>query len=201
MQSSSTHIFNTIPTYFPNVAWYYGAVQAGEVVMYTHIGYNRKWHANKMELTGANGTQFLSIPLVGGRMHKGLYETTAISYDIDWQKNHWRSIETMYGRSAYFEYFASALKQFFATPYTNLVECNIASIQLLNKCMGLNMPMATEAKQELTKNIALSAGTYPHKLNYTQSFADKYAFVPNLSMLDMLLCNGPQCVTLLKNTF
>jgi hypothetical protein len=195
LQSPSQQFFNTIPTYFPSISWYKSAVNAVAINVQTNVTYNRKWHANKANLTGANGLQSLSIPLVGGRMQKAPFAAMQISYEMDWQKNHWRSIETMYGKSPYFEYFAGDFCTFFENRFELLLDCNLASIELLNKCLHLKLSCAIDN----TIEHVIDLGAPLNDLRYTQVFEAKHGFQANLSMLDFLMCSGPSSMGMLKN--
>jgi hypothetical protein len=196
LHNSTSDTFNTVPTYFPSIAWYYGALHSQKIVLYSSLPYNRKWDANKLNLTGANGKQLLSIPIEGGRNQHRTFSEIVISNDMDWRKNHWRSLETMYRKSPYFEYYAKELKQFYDQDIQNLFSWMIQSIELLNKCLQIQLPLEFNSNSANFQIIDL--GKFPDGLHYTQVFADRYKFQSKLSMLDMLFCCGPQAVAMLK---
>ncbi len=187
-------LFNTIPTYTPSIAWYKEAVNANEILFCSSQKYNRNWHANKTNLVGANGSQFLSIPLLGGRNQRVAFNEVAINYETDWQKQHFRSLETMYGRSPYFEYFAHNLKDLYNSQHLLLQDWNLATIYFINTCLGFKMPLIAETDAVLP---AISLGIETN-VAYTQVFMEKHGFVANASMLDMLLCLGPKCLETLS---
>ena len=47
-----------------------------------------------------------------------------IDNKIAWQKNHWRSIQTAYSSSPFFEFYKDSLEQVYNQKYTNLVKFN-----------------------------------------------------------------------------
>ena len=122
---------------------------------------------------------------------------------------HWRSLETAYRTSPYFEFYEDDLYPLFHQKEKYLIDLNIKSIEKLNEMLGVDFQYdkTNEFKSEYpdmqdfrtlvnAKKSNLSPEIFP---KYTQMFDDRNGFLPNLSVLDLLFMEGPNAVTYLEN--
>ena len=72
---------------------------------------------------GANGKLSLSIPL-RERKNKSLTKEIIIDYKTDWQTQHWRTIESAYRNSPFYEYYCDELQGPFFEKIDSLIEYN-----------------------------------------------------------------------------
>jgi len=147
----------------------------------------------------------LSIPLKGGRNQKNIMQDIEISYDENWQTVHWKTIESCYRRSPYFEYYAEDIKMLFEKKHHFLVDYNIQCIQLVNQLLQVKKELVLTEKYE-----KMPLGTWVDARNvfdenkdiqlpsYIQVFQDRIGFKSNLSILDMLFCDGKMLVEKLR---
>jgi len=93
--------------------------------------------------------------------------------------------------------------------YDSLVELNTALLNWTNKIIKLNNSIAFsksyQAKDELidivdNRNLFMPKDFQAQHdiIKYTQVFEGKIGFQPNLSILDILFCEGPAAKNLLK---
>ena len=128
------------------------------------------------------------------------YRKVLIDNTQSWQRTHWRALTTAYGKSPFFEHYMDELKPLFERKWIYLFDLNLEALVLLKRLLRFD-----ENNFELTKSYT----KYPesqdfrgfikpnrdinHKfVEYVQVFADKTGFVPNLSVLDLLFCMGPE---------
>jgi hypothetical protein len=102
--------------------------------------WSRQSFRNRMILAGANGLIALSIPLVGGRNQKGLYCDVRIDQSGDWQKRHWRSIFSAYGKSPWFFQYAPALEELYREKDTFLIDWNFRCLGWVGSVLRLGTP-------------------------------------------------------------
>lgn len=147
-----------------------------------------------------NKVDTLSIPVLGGNK-KQLYKETKIDYSQKWKNIHLRGIQSAYGKAPFFEYFFPYLETVYSKNLTFLFDLNV---ELLTVCLKLlqsdtkikviletidtNEYLDTRgiinAKEEFDARNIMTP--YP----YDQMFGVN--FVPNLSVLDLLFCKGPE---------
>jgi len=160
---------------------------------------------NRCEIYGANGKLSLSIPLKKWKNHS-ITKDIQISFDENWQNQHWRSIESAYRASPFFEFYEADIKPLFFKKEKFLLDYN----QLLER--EIKNTLDIHSKIELTKfydaqiadfrqlihpknDFLISEVEYP---KYMQVFEEKNGFIQNLSILDLLFNLGPKSTDYLK---
>ncbi len=198
------------PTYFPSILTYALMQSADKILFEVNDFYEKQTYRNRLYIQSANAKQMLSVQVKHTHSDgKQLYKDVLISHDFDWQKLHWRSLETAYRTSPYFEFYEDDLRPVFEKKYTYLVDLNIDSIQTVNQLLDLSKDF------ELTKTYQPDYGDKVEDLRflknakkepsimekmpfYTQMFQDRHPFMPNLSILDLLFMEGPNTVNYLE---
>jgi hypothetical protein len=168
---------------------------------------------NRYEISGANGLVSLVIPVVKGRGGKKNIRDIKISYDSDWQRNHWRTIFSAYNSSPFFEYYKDDIFPFFETRWKCLFDYNLAALQTLCDLMELetiiHMTPGFEIVPDGTINLRMAITPKRHKVDpdehfnpapYTQVFSGRFGFMPNLSILDLLFNEGPNSINILETS-
>jgi hypothetical protein len=161
---------------------------------------------NRTYLLGANGLECLTVPTLHISGQKELTKDIQIDYFQDWQRRHMGAIRAGYGKAPFFEYFEPYIADIFAKKNKFLVDLNIDFIQLIMKILNV------EFKYSFTKQFCLHEGaSYWNHVNakqdwqlrtnyksipYRQCFGD--TFIPNLSILDLLLNHGKESRNILS---
>lgn len=163
---------------------------------------------NRMVLAGSNGLVNLSVPLEKGRDQKQLLKDVRISYSLPWQQQHWRTIESCYNRSPFYEYYRDGLYALFQRRPVFLLDLNR---EIMNWLIRILKPTAVTGETKdfvavyptditdhrnrwLPRNFQEGTAAIP----YRQVFEDRIGFQKNLSILDLLCCEGPGARQLLS---
>ncbi len=197
------------PAYFPSILSYSLMTSGDKILFEVSDFYEKQTYRNRMYIQSANAKQMLSVQVKHTHSDgKQLYKDVQISNDFDWQKLHWRSLETAYRTSPYFEFFEDDLMPLFEKKYKFLIDLNLESIQVVNDLLELKMPFElTDNYQKNYDNTTdfrflKNAKKEPAIINtfpqYTQMFLDRHDFMPNLSILDLLFMEGPNAVSYLE---
>src|SRR5690606_1986674 len=81
----------------------------------------------------------LIVPVLkGSKMHTSMKDVK-ISYDADWQRLHWLSLQTSYRSSAYFEFYEDDFAPFYEKKFEYLFDFNLELLTLLLKQLKLNI--------------------------------------------------------------
>ena len=148
----------------------------------------------------------LSVPLVK-RDHRQTVKELRISYDYDWRTLHWRTLESSYRRSPFFEYFEDDLAPFYHDKkYDYLVDLNEALQQeiliLLKQKPGYTFSTeyhkvytdADDYRTIIDSKAALEADSDSDAKIYSQVFETRHGFIPNLSIVDLLFNQGSRAL-------
>jgi hypothetical protein len=186
--------------YLPNLEYFILLKSSPVVHIEGHEYYERQTFRNRTQILFANGVSDLTIPVKNGRK-KILTKDIQIDNSQNWQKNHWRSIQSSYGKSPFFEFYVDGFKAIFEKKYELLIELNY---DLLSYCLQL---LSWKVEIRYTDQfIELQNTDYEHfrsvispKVDfekrhiykeeaYQQLFGAKFA--TNLSIIDLLFCEG-----------
>ncbi len=176
-----------------------------QVVIERHEHYNKQSYRNRCTIYSANGPLDLVVPVVKFKEPKILITEVEIAYDTLWQKLHFKAIESAYRRSPFYEYYIDDLMVFFNSRHRYLYDFNMQIMHTI--CRLAKRPFcATESQDYMKPGEGITdlrnsihpkvtqqetdPGFVPPR--YTQVFADKWGFKPNLSILDLLFNVGPE---------
>jgi hypothetical protein len=194
------------PSYFPSILQMAAVSQAKNVVLEVHGNYQKQTYRNRMYIAHNNGRLLLNIPIkhnrVGNQKHM---HSVVIENDFPWQSHHWKSIQTAYRTSPFFEYYEHDLQHIFSKPVSNLLDLNIQVFNSLCDILGIETVISkTKEYEQLPKTLDLrslievkSDTNYSFK-NYTQVLQEHHGFLPNLSVLDLLFNEGPNALNYLE---
>lgn len=194
------------PVYFPCVAQMGAMLQAGSVVFEVHDNYQKQTYRNRMHIAHANGKLVLNVPIkhVGGDGRQRTADVLAETA-FPWQSQHWKSLQSAYRTSPFFEFYEDELAPLFTQEATNLQAHNIKIFETLCELMDLSLPFTLSESYQ--KNPDLPDGRVLVKAKggidyqfpaYTQVFGDRHGFLSNLSILDLLFNEGPNSAAYLE---
>ncbi len=197
--------------YFGSVDYYKLLNKFSNIVIEQYETYQKMSFRNRCMVAGSNGVVGLSVPLEKGRGQRELMKDVRISYSDNWQLQHWRTIESCYSRAPFFEFYRDGVWQLLQQKETFLLDLNMATLSWLQKV--LKMPGSVSLTNHYQKSCEEGVTDKRNSLlpkqyqlsytgpRYTQVFEDRIGFQPNLSILDLLFCSGPETGHLVKTTF
>jgi len=195
------------PTYFPNILTFATVLQK-EIIWEVADNYQKQTYRNRCHICTDQGKHLLSVPIqhVGGKEGRQKYKDVKLDNSYPWQRQHWRTLETAYRTSPYFEFYEDDLVPLFKKEQDFLLDFNLKTIETLSDCLQVEMPSErTAAYKKKPANVfdarllvnAKKAINFEQK-EYTQVFSDRHDFVENTSILDLLFNEGPNSVSYLR---
>lgn len=195
------------PTYFPNIKTFIAIAKAESLVFEVHDNYQKQTYRNRTYIYGANGKLALNIPITHSHKNRELYKDVKIVNDNYWQSQHWKSLQSAYRTSPYFEFYEDELAILFHKKYNYIMDFNFECINKIFECLQLEttyQKTTTYSKEiENTKDLRYLANVRKEKQimfsPYTQVFGSKYGFINNLSILDLLFNEGTNALEYLES--
>lgn len=194
--------------YLPSLEFFAAISRAEELLVFPKDRYQRQSYLNRTRIRLANKVETLSIPIVGRRPRLPVDEIR-IDYGQKWQAVHLRGIQSAYGKAPFFEYFFPYFQGIFESEEEGLWKLNL---QLLTVCLKLvrlpvKISQVTEGgisegvldlRGQIEPRRPFSERNFYQPTPYTQLFG--LNFEPNLSILDLLFCTGPEAGEILSQS-
>jgi hypothetical protein len=187
---------------------YYSAMAKADTVFLEHCEfYEKQSYRNRCNIAGANGQLALTIPVEKSKGSRMLTRDVRISEHSDWQLQHWRSIESAYNSTPFFEYYKDDLIPFYEKNWTFLwdfnTEIQTKMLELLD--LQVDVQLTKEYKVDFDENVQDVRNTiHPKKetevgsfKTYYQVFEQRFGFIPNLSSIDLLFNMGNESILIL----
>lgn len=195
------------PTYFPPIS-HFVIMANNEVIFEVEDNYQKQTYRNRTYIYGPNGMQLLSVPITHTKSHgRQKYKEVKIENDFNWQKQHWKTLETAYRTSPFFEFYEDDIQPLFTKKHSYLLDLNFEIFELMSNFLeietGVVKTISYVEKPEKHVDLRKLASA---KLNesynfdkYIQVFSEKYGYINNLSILDLLFNEGTNAMTYLEN--
>ncbi len=194
--------------YFASVNYYKKIIMGHTLNLNLNGQYVKGGNLNKCKIAGANGILNLSIPIVGGRNQKASIGDLLICYEKDWQSQHLKSIKSCYGNAPFYQYYYPIIEELILIKFSKLYQLNLEITNKILKLLKKNISINIDNKYIVNYNDILFS-KYNLKNNtqinnpnayYPQVFEDRLGFIPNLSIIDLLMCIGPESNNYLQKT-
>ncbi|MFN9595759.1 MAG: WbqC family protein [Bacteroidota bacterium] len=187
--------------YMPPAA-YFAMATNGVLAINIHERYVKQNLRTRCHILSPNGVVALVIPVAHQDLNNSLVKDVRISHKENWQRRHFRTIKTCYGRSPYFEFFEDDLINLYSSIPEYLWEFNLTTIRFLFDSMGLpNQIKVLEDEIEDAPKTSISDFSLPEQIaqqpSYMQVFRDRFPFISGLSALDLVMNLGPASVSYL----
>lgn len=195
------------PTYFSPVAQYVAIAKAITVIFEVCDNFQKQTYRNRCYIYGANGRQLLNIPVLRANS-KQPTQDVCIDYSEDWQQQHLRSIASAYNSSPFYEFFDRELEILYSSKDKYLLDFNLKCHEFIVEQVQLeqsNCQKTLKFEKEYLEDEdyrflvdAKSKQEFGFKA-YHQVFSEKYGFLENLSILDLLFMEGGNTLNYLES--
>ncbi|WHF52671.1 WbqC family protein [Chryseobacterium gotjawalense] len=190
--------------YLPPISWFSVFLQEdAQIIFERYEHFPKQTYRNRANIYGANGKLSLIIPMNhnGTRLLKEIQTSTREK----WQQLHWKSIKTAYQTSPYFDYYEDQLEEIFKFKSTSLIEFNLNALKVIQKILktekaySLNSEFFKEPSMlNYRDQFSAKSETAYQMEDYYQSFSDKYGFLEDLSIIDLICNKGPESMTYIR---
>lgn len=194
--------------YLPPIEYFSFLINSDKQIIEKYETYKKQTYRNRCYILGSNGKLALTIPIKKPEGNHTKTNEIIISYSEDWQQIHWKSIESSYNSSPFFLFYKEELKNLYQKKYKYLLDHNNNFLKLIFDFLdieitpGLTSEFIKNPKNILDLRNSISPKNSSQEKNYkkySQVFANKHGFIPNLSIIDLLFNTGPEAIDYLTN--
>jgi len=112
------------PNFVPSAGYFAKMLAADLFILLDSVDYTRNNWTNRNRIKGANGVQWLTVPvLTQGRLGQRI-RNVEINNQERWQHRHWQAISSCYRKATHFARYAARIEQLYKTPIQYLAEWN-----------------------------------------------------------------------------
>ncbi len=196
--------------YLPSIEYFCLLLLHREIVIEKHENYQKQTYRNRCYINTANGTQTLTVPITE-KNGKVLIKDARIDHSMNWVNTHWRAILSAYGKSPFFEHYADELRGILYSKEKFLYDLDHKLLSFCLQCLGVSIVLTesteyqktvldevTDFRSTITPKIPFSERFFYEPAPYIQVFGSK--FVTNLSLMDLLFCEGPNAIHVLQSS-
>jgi len=195
--------------YLPPIEFFDKIIKHSEhIIIENAEHFPKQTYRSRASIHSPNGKLDLIVPVIKGKNVHTPIKDVKISYDFDWQRLHWLSLQTSYRSSAFFEFYEDDFAPFYEKKHEYLFDYNEELLTLLLKLLKLDVqysytkdyekeyPDFEDYRNTILPKIESDYQTKP----YFQVFEDRNGFMPNLSIVDLLFNQGPRSVQHLQTS-
>jgi hypothetical protein len=196
------------PGYFMNLT-NFALIAQKDVSWEVSGNYQKQSYRNRCHIANDRGFHTLSIPIKHNGKENGrkAYAEVKIDNKYAWQRQHWRTLQTAYRTSPFFEFYEDDIAVLYQQEYVSLLDFNLKTIEIACDCLQLKMPKTkttvyhktlendTDARFLIDAKKKTNIAFEP----YVQVFDDRNSFIENLSILDLIFNEGTNALAYLQN--
>lgn len=190
--------------YLPPLSYFAVLVSSQSSVIDLGEHFIKRSLRNRTRIMTAQGVMELTIPVRRANTPCSQMASMEIDNSKRWQHQHWVSILSAYRSSPYFEHYAPYFEPLYRREWNNLTEFNSALMTVIFKLLRVapTYEVSTEYIASQPTDLDLRAKgsleQLPHVEEYIQVFSDRQPFEANISILDLLFCEGTNALSILK---
>ena len=188
------------PAYLPSIRYMAWMAAQNEVAFVKTNNYQKQTYRKRTEIYGPNGKLKLTIPILHKKNQKHQLDSEVeIFQESSWQKNHWKSLESSYRSSPFFEFYEDDLYPFFHQRQRRLMDLNISLIKKIFSLIDIEIVIKnTKEIYEFRELLDAKKNSVYKTPIYNQVFNSKHGYINNLSILDLIFNLGPDSNFYLK---
>ena len=138
-----------IPTYFSPISQYKAILNSETLIFEIEDNFQKQTYRNRCYIYGTNGKLLLNIPISHPKSGGKIKTKDVLVENLDWKKQHYKSLTSAYNHSPFFEFYKDDLLLFFDKKHKYLLDITIDSFLLINDALELYKKYSTTLKYDV----------------------------------------------------
>lgn len=197
------------PHYLGNLEYFTLLLNSEGFILEVNDHFLKQTYRNRCYINAPSGKKPLIVPV--SYDHRTKMKDVKIDYSQTWLRDHWGAFYSSYGKAPFFDFFAEEFRGVWEERTAFLLDLNLKMMTLCLKLVQLDRPIAITDSYHLStenntldfRNRILPKISFDQRdlflpFPYIQNFGSN--FVANLSIIDLLMCEGPRALEALKNS-
>ena len=194
--------------YAGNLMYYSVFAKSSKIYIDGFENFQKQSYRNRCVISSPNGPLKLIIPII--RISKNIIKDVKIDNHQNWRKIHWKSLESSYRSSPYFEFYEDEFKPLYLEKKIEyLLDFNQQINLVLLRCLNMDTEVIFSDSyiekggkvndfRDIIHPSSVPTETVK-KMKYSQVFQERQDFIYNLSVFDLLFNQGPLAKQLLDS--
>lgn len=196
--------------YLPSVAYFAALWGLAEIRLEKHEYFVKQSYRNRCHILSAQGKKNLIVPLTS--KHGKVYITAVrIDYGQKWLNNHFRTLQSAYGKAPFFEHYCQDLERALFRKTTFLYDLNCELLSMCLKWLQWDVTITEttiyekmpgsevlDLRSAINVKKSDSLQEFYRPARYWQVFGNTFA--DNLSLIDLIFCEGPEAAQVVRES-
>jgi hypothetical protein len=134
------------PQYIPWLGYFDKIIKSDCFVFLDQVQYKPREFQNRNKIRTQNGWMWLTVPVISGGLRYQRICDVKIDCGSDWQRRHWKSIQSAYGKARHFHEYAQFFEKIYSLEWKTLVELNSAIIRYMLDAFSIKTAIYYESE-------------------------------------------------------
>jgi hypothetical protein len=134
------------PAYLPWLGYFHKLALADKFVVLDDVQFEKNSFTNRNQIKSSNGPIWLTVPLLNIGHTEKTVKDMKINNDVDWRKNHWRSIYFNYKKAPFFSQHADYFENFYQKRWNNLIDVINEQLKYFISQLGIKTEVVLQSE-------------------------------------------------------
>ncbi|MBD5203131.1 MAG: WbqC family protein [Bacteroides sp.] len=188
------------PRYCGTIDYYAAIASFGQSMVVSDARFDkRQKDVHRTVIADVNGALRLTVPVAKPESaSQARWSDIKVSDHGNWADVHRTALESAYGRTPYFEYYAPRFLPLLVADNQPVVELDSSIDAEIRRILMLPPPVSESIGGRVADYLAEEARFSYAPVPYYQVRAGRLGFIPHLSVLDLIFNMGPESVLVLQ---
>lgn len=197
------------PHYLGSLEYFTLLLNHKEVIFEVQANFIKQTYKNRCYFLTSNGEILLTVPVNYG--NRTTFKDVKIDYSQSWVREHLGAFYSAYGKAPYFDFFFEEFRAVWEKKEKFLLDLNIRFVTLCLKILQYDISFSFtdkyekdaistiyDAREQIVPKKSFKKRNLYLPFPYLQVFGSK--FVPNLSIIDLIMCEGNRSFEVLRKS-